>query len=90
MTLTAFIFPGQGSQSVGMLSELAATQAAIQSTFEQASDALGRDCWSLVTEGPVEELNKTEWTQPMMLAADIALWRTVEHLDALRPSLMAG
>lgn len=84
------IFPGQGSQSVGMLAELAATEAEVAETFAEASDELGRDCWQLVSEGPESELNRTEWTQPMMLAADIAVWRVYCRLGGSMPAFVAG
>ena len=69
---TAFLFPGQGSQAQGMLGESA---DAVAETFDEASEALGYDLWSLVQEGPVEQLNQTEFTQPALLTASIALWR---------------
>ncbi|MEC9314757.1 MAG: malonyl CoA-acyl carrier protein transacylase, partial [Pseudomonadota bacterium] len=64
---SAFVFPGQGSQSVGMLSELAAEYSLVGETFQQASDALGYDLWKLIQEGPEENLNQTDRTQPAML-----------------------
>jgi [acyl-carrier-protein] S-malonyltransferase len=69
---TAFLFPGQGSQAQGMLGESA---EAVAETFEEASEALGYDLWALVQKGPVEQLNQTEFTQPALLTASIALWR---------------
>jgi len=75
MTETAVIFPGQGSQAVGMLADLAAAHEAVRKTFDEASEALGRDLWALISEGPESELNQTRWTQPAMLAGDIAVWR---------------
>ncbi|MBT5053329.1 MAG: ACP S-malonyltransferase [Gammaproteobacteria bacterium] len=69
---TAFLFPGQGSQAQGMLSESA---DAVSQTFEEASEALGYDLWNLVQQGPLEQLNQTEFTQPALLTASIALWR---------------
>ena len=65
----AFVFPGQGSQSVGMLGELAAAQPAIRATFDEAAEYLHYDLWKLVSEGPAEALNATERTQPAMLVA---------------------
>ena len=65
----AFVFPGQGSQSVAMLSELATHFPIVQETFKQASDALGYDLWDIVSNGPAEKLNQTDITQPAMLAA---------------------
>lgn len=69
---TAFLFPGQGSQALGMLSESA---DAVAGTFEEASEALGYDLWSLIQQGPVEQLNQTEFTQPALLTVSVALWR---------------
>ena len=69
---TAFLFPGQGSQAQGMLSESA---DAVSRTFVEASEALGYDLWDLVQQGPLEQLNQTEFTQPALLTASIALWR---------------
>ena len=66
MTQFAFVFPGQGSQTVGMLTELAATYPLVEETFREASDALGYDLWQLVSQGPAEELNKTWQTQPAL------------------------
>src|SRR2546421_303412 len=71
----AFVFPGQGSQSVGMLGALAAVETSVRGTFEEASGVLGFDLWKLVSEGPEEALNATERTQPAMLAAGVAIWR---------------
>src|SRR5438046_9426427 len=71
----AFVFPGQGSQSVGMLQALAATDSSVRTTCDEASQVLGYDLWKLVSEGPEETLNATEQTQPAMLAAGVATWR---------------
>ena len=90
MTLFAMTFPGQGSQSVGMLAELAAAYPVVGETFEQASDALGRDLWKLVCDGPAEELNRTELTQPALLAAAIAVWRVWRLEGGPGPERMAG
>lgn len=84
------VFPGQGSQSVGMLRELAAVHGQVGETFQQASDVLGYDLWKLVCDGPVEELNSTDKTQPAMLAAGVAVWRVWQAEQGVRPSLMAG
>lgn len=84
----AFVFPGQGSQSVSMLADFS-TESIVKQTFEQASDALGYDLWQLVSEGPVEELNKTHRTQPALLAASIALWRLWQK-NAPLPEILAG
>src|SRR2546429_3833245 len=71
----AFVFPGQGSQSVGMLQALAAADSSVRTTCDEASQVLGYDLWKLVSEGPEETLNATEQTQPAMLAAGVATWR---------------
>jgi [acyl-carrier-protein] S-malonyltransferase len=86
----AFVFPGQGSQSVGMLSELSTVYPQVQATFQEASDALGYDLWKLVAEGPEQDLNQTERTQPAMLAAGIAVWRSWQSTTDLMPSYLAG
>lgn len=69
----ACVFPGQGSQSVGMLSRLSEAFPVVRETFEEASDILDVDCWSMVSEGPEETLNRTENTQPVMLAAGVGV-----------------
>lgn len=84
------VFPGQGSQSVGMLSALADEYGIVNETFSQASDALGYDLWALVQDGPKEELNQTAKTQPAMLASGVAVWRVWQSLGGATPSLMAG
>ncbi|NIB41226.1 ACP S-malonyltransferase [Pseudomaricurvus alkylphenolicus] len=86
----AFVFPGQGSQKVGMLAELAADYPVIQETFAEASTVLGYDLWALIQEGPQEELNLTERTQPMLLTASVALWKVWQQKGGAQPSLMAG
>ena len=90
MTQFAMVFPGQGSQTVGMLSELAANNPVIEQTFQEASDALGYDLWALTQNGPAEELNKTWQTQPALLTASVALWRLWQQQGGKTPALMAG
>lgn len=90
MTQFAFVFPGQGSQTVGMLSELAVSYPQVEETFREASDALGYDLWQLVSNGPAEELNKTWQTQPALLAASVAIYRVWQQQGGKQPSLMAG
>ncbi len=86
----AFVFPGQGSQAVGMLSGLAADYALIGQTFAEASDALGYDLWALTQQGPAELLNQTDKTQPAILTASIALWRVWLAENGARPGFVAG
>ncbi|WP_315312849.1 ACP S-malonyltransferase [Pantoea vagans] len=90
MTQFAFVFPGQGSQTVGMLTELAATYPLVEETFREASDALGYNLWQLVSQGPAEELNKTWQTQPALLAASVAIYRVWQQQGGEQPVLMAG
>lgn len=86
----AFLFPGQGSQSVGMLNELAERHELIRATFDDASRVLGTNLWHLVQEGPEDELNRTELTQPAILAASVAMWRVWENLGGPMPARLAG
>ena len=86
----AFVFPGQGSQSVGMLAQLAAAEPLVQETFAEASEVLGYDLWKLCQGGPEEELGKTERTQPAMLAAGVATWRVWRKHGGGVPASMAG
>ena len=86
----AFVFPGQGSQQVGMLAELAEANPVIKSTFAEASEVLGYDLWDLVQNGPAEDLNQTDRTQPALLTAGVALWRLWQEKGGEQPSLMAG
>lgn len=86
----AFVFPGQGSQSLGMLAEHGAQQPLIIDTFAEASTALGYDLWALCQQGPVELLNQTDKTQPAILAASIALWRLWLAEGGARPAFVAG
>ncbi len=85
------VFPGQGSQTVGMLAELAGDYPIVQETFKQASEVLGYDLWQLVQEGPAEELNKTWQTQPALLTASVAVYRVWQQkYPELKPEVMAG
>ena len=87
----AMVFPGQGSQTVGMLAELAGNYPIVQETFKQASEVLGYDLWQLVQEGPAEELNKTWQTQPALLTASVAVYRVWQQkYPELKPEVMAG
>lgn len=86
----AFVFPGQGSQSLGMLAELGAQHPLIIDTFKEASDALGYDLWALTQQGPEELLNQTDKTQPAILTASIALWRLWLAEGGARPAYVAG
>ncbi|MCW9025504.1 MAG: ACP S-malonyltransferase [Gammaproteobacteria bacterium] len=86
----AFVFPGQGSQSVGMLKELAEHHSEVQSVFAQASETLGYDLWNIVQEGPVEKLNSTDITQPAMLSAGVAVWNIWQAQGGATPTVMAG
>jgi [acyl-carrier-protein] S-malonyltransferase len=86
----AFVFPGQGSQAVGMLADVAEQYAVIKETFTEASDALGYDVWDLVQNGEQEALNLTETTQPVLLTASVALWRAWQQQSDKKPALMAG
>lgn len=86
----AFIFPGQGSQKVGMLADLAAAYPVVEETFAEASEVLGYDLWQLSQEGPQEELNKTECTQPLLLTSSVAIWRVWQQQDAALPALLTG
>jgi [acyl-carrier-protein] S-malonyltransferase len=85
----AFVFPGQGSQSLGMMSAYGDSRV-IRTTFDEASAVLGRDLWQLVNEGPAEALNQTVNTQPLMLAAGIAVWRCWLESGGVRPAVVAG
>lgn len=87
---TAFVFPGQGSQSVGMLADIATEYALVGETFAEASQALGYDLWQVVANGPTETLNQTSVTQPAMLTAGIALYRILQAAGKADVSFMAG
>jgi len=84
------MFPGQGSQAVGMLADMAADYAAIGSTFAEASAALGEDLWALVQSGSAEDLDRTENTQPALLTASVALWRAWQAAGGCIPAIAAG
>ncbi len=86
----AMLFPGQGSQSIGMLSELAQEFPIVEKTFDEASAALEYDMWRLTQQGPEEKLNRTEYTQPALLAAGVAAWRAWQSAGGSQPCAMAG
>lgn len=86
----AFVFPGQGSQKIGMLSELAAANPIVESTFAEASEALGYDLWTMIQQGEQEDINLTERTQPMLLASSVAIWRLWNDKAGPMPAQMAG
>jgi len=86
----AFIFPGQGSQSVGMLTELAAAYPQVEESYAEASEALGYDLWGTVQNGPAEILNQTHVTQPAMLVAGVGVWRVWQARGGPQPAVMAG
>lgn len=86
----AFVFPGQGSQAVGMQAELAAVFPQIESSYQEASEVLGFDLWKLTQEGPTEELGQTINTQPAMLVASIAVWRAWHSAGGPTPAMLSG
>lgn len=86
----ACVFPGQGSQAVGMLAALAGVYPEVEETFAAASQALDYDLWQLTQQGPETELNRTDKTQPAMLAAGVAVWRVWQKRNGARPAYMAG
>jgi len=86
----AIVFPGQGSQSVGMLADLYQTYPLVQDTFNEASAALGYDLWVLVANGPEEQLNETQRTQPALLTASVAVWRVWQQQGGATPAYFAG
>ncbi len=90
MTALAFIFPGQGSQSLGMLASLSEQYPAVRETFVEASEGAGTDLWALSQGGPEEMLNRTEFTQPALLAAGVAVWRVWQVVNGARPTHLAG
>ncbi|HEB85995.1 MAG TPA: [acyl-carrier-protein] S-malonyltransferase [Gammaproteobacteria bacterium] len=86
----AFVFPGQGSQSVGMLKDLAEQYPEVEASFKEASETLGYDLWDSVRNGPAEKLNQTDVTQPAMLSAGVAVWRIWQAKGGAKPVMMAG
>ena len=86
----ALVFPGQGSQSIGMLAELSELHPSIKAAFEEASDGAGVDLWALSQAGPEEMLGRTEYTQPALLAAGIAVWRLWQQQGGATPAVLAG
>ncbi len=86
----AAVFPGQGSQSVGMLKELSDTHSAIRDTFNEAADVLSTDYWQLAQNGPAEGLADTRVTQPLMFISDIAIWRALQQAGMPSPTVVAG
>ena len=86
----AFVFPGQGSQTVGMLADVAEQYPQVKATFDEASEVLGTDLWQLVQEGPAEVLNRTDMTQPALLTASVALWRVWNEQGGETPAYMSG
>ena len=86
----AFVFPGQGSQSLGMLAELGERHALVRETFAEASEGAGVDLWALAQQGPEDQLNRTEFTQPALLAAGIAVWRVWQACGGAQPARLAG
>lgn len=86
----AFVFPGQGSQKIGMLAELAAESPIVEATFAEASAALGYDLWDMIQHGEQEQINLTERTQPMLLTSSVAIWRLWNDRDGPAPGQMAG
>ncbi len=86
----ALVFPGQGSQSIGMLAELSELHPSVKTTFEEASEGAGVDLWALSQGGPEEMLGRTEYTQPALLAAGVAVWRLWQAQGGMQPSVLAG
>lgn len=90
MSKFAIVFPGQGSQAVGMLAELAEKFDIVKHTFAEASEVLGYDLWALVQNGPAEDLNQTDRTQPALLTASVAIWRVWQEQGGEQPAVLAG
>lgn len=85
-----FVFPGQGSQKAGMLAEMAQAHSVIANTFVEASEALGHNLWQIVQDNPDGQLDKTEFTQPALLAASVAIWRLWQQHQGPLPEMLAG
>jgi [acyl-carrier-protein] S-malonyltransferase len=90
MTNLAFVFPGQGSQKIGMLADLAEHNPIIEKTFSEASEVLGYDMWHLIQKGAQEDINLTQRTQPILLTCSVAIWRLWNEKKGPMPSQMAG
>jgi [acyl-carrier-protein] S-malonyltransferase len=90
MNKVAFLFPGQGSQAIGLLAELGRQSDLVKNLFDEASQAVGSNLWKIAQEGPEDRLNQTEITQPVMLAAGVACWRVWKEAGGFDPDLMAG
>ena len=90
MNKLAFVFPGQGSQKIGMLADLAAANPLVEETFKEASEVLGYDAWKLIQEGEQEDINLTERTQPILLTASVAIWLLWQQQGGPQPAAMAG
>ncbi|MGR5062562.1 ACP S-malonyltransferase [Photobacterium sp. DNB22_13_2] len=90
MSKFAIVFPGQGSQAVGMLAELAEQYDVVKQTFAEASEVLGYDLWALVQNGPAEDLNQTHRTQPALLTSSVAIWRVWQEVGGAQPEVVAG
>lgn len=90
LPLLAFVFPGQGSQSLGMLAGLAELHPSVQDTFGEASEGAGVDLWALSQDGPEDRLNQTQYTQPALLAAGVSVWRLWQQHGGAQPSVLAG
>ena len=86
----AILFPGQGSQTIGMMADLAGAYPLVKTLFHEASDLLNIDLWNLTQEGPIDQLSQTEHTQPALLVSGVAAWRVWQHLEGEQPAVMAG
>jgi [acyl-carrier-protein] S-malonyltransferase len=90
MAQLAIVFPGQGSQSLAMLADISGQYPQIEQTFSEASQALGYDLWDLVQNGAASDLNRTDITQPALLAASVAIWRVWQDNNGVKPAFLAG